>query len=61
MSKNKKESLFWGVILLVIGTLFLVDNLGMDIDLWNIISDFWPMILILIGIKNIIPHIRRKE
>ena len=53
MSRKKQESLFWGLILLIVGVLFLMDNFGLDIDIWDILDDFWPMILIAIGLKNI--------
>jgi putative Mn2+ efflux pump MntP len=61
MSKRKQESLFWGIVLLIIGVLFLVDNLGFNIDIWDIIGDYWPIILIAIGIKNIWQHFMAKN
>lgn len=61
MSKRKPEPLFWGLILLVIGILFLLDNFVVDIDIWDIIGDFWPMILIAIGLKNIWVHYQGKQ
>lgn len=61
MSRKKQESLFWGILLTVIGALFLLDNFNVDIDVWDIIGDFWPMILIAIGAKNIWYHIRNKQ
>ena len=61
MSKRKQESLFWGVVLLLIGLIFLLDNLGVDIDVWNIIGDYWPVILIAIGAKNIWQHVSAKK
>jgi lia operon protein LiaF len=61
MSRKKQESLFWGVLLMLIGVLFLLDNFGVDIDLWHIIGDFWPMILIAIGLKNIWYHFNKKR
>lgn len=53
MNKKRQESLFWGIILLIIGGIFLMDNLGMDIDIWQIIGDYWPVLLIVIGIQHI--------
>jgi lia operon protein LiaF len=53
MSRKKQEQLFWGVVLLIVGALFMLDNFGVDIDLWDIIGEFWPLILIGIGLKNI--------
>lgn len=31
----------------------MLDNFGVDINLLEIIGDFWPLILIAIGLKNI--------
>ena len=60
MSNRKQESLFWGMILLLIGLLFLLDNFGVDINVWHIIGKFWPMILIGIGLKNIWYHYSKR-
>jgi cell wall-active antibiotic response 4TMS protein YvqF len=61
MSKRKQETLFWGVILILVGVLFLLDSLGIDIDIWDIVGKFWPTILIAIGVKNILVHYQNKE
>lgn len=61
MSKRRQDMLFWGIILLAIGVIFMLDNLGVDIDVWDIIGDFWPMILIGIGLKNIWVHYQNKK
>jgi len=60
MSRKKQESLFWGVILTLVGALFLLDNF-VDIDFGHIIGQFWPMILIAIGAKNIMYHYSSKQ
>jgi len=61
MSKSKGESLFWGVLILIIGFLFLMRNFGWDINLWHFIGKYWPLILIYIGVKNIFLYIKRKS
>ena len=62
MSKHKSESLFWGFLILLIGVLFLIKNLGWsDINIWEFIGKFWPVILIYIGIKNIVVYVMRKK
>lgn len=62
MSKHKSESLFWGFLILLIGMLFLIKNLGWaDIDIWEFIAKFWPVILIYIGLKNIIIYVMKKR
>lgn len=39
-----------GIIIIILGIIFLGDNLGwFDYDLGDLISDWWPMALILIG------------
>lgn len=55
MSNDSKKtgSLFWGVLLIGIGVLFLLDNLGI-LYFDEIISDYWPLILIAIGLKIIV-------
>jgi hypothetical protein len=50
MKKRKTDSLFWGVVLLVIGFVFLLENLGVDISIGEILK-FWPVILIYFGGK----------
>ena len=62
MAKQRMESLFWGLIIILIGVLFLVNNLGWgDIDIWELIGKFWPVILIYIGVKNIIVYYLRNK
>ena len=42
------RNLYWGIILVVIGLLLLLDNLDV-VEFEDIISDYWPFILILWG------------
>jgi predicted membrane protein len=41
---------FWGFVLIGAGLLFLLDNLGV-LNFGEFVSNFWPLILILIGVK----------
>jgi predicted membrane protein len=47
-----------GVILIVLGILFLVDQVGLfntfNISFWNIFWTFWPLILIFLGVKVLV-------
>ncbi|HEK84904.1 MAG: LiaF transmembrane domain-containing protein [Candidatus Saccharicenans sp.] len=47
MSKKHKDSLIWGIVLVVLGGLFLLQNAG--IDIWEIVLKLWPLILIIWG------------
>lgn len=49
-----RGSIFWGIFLLLLGTLFLVQTLGLlppDINVWGI---FWPLVLIAFGTIGVI-------
>ncbi|GAB4370435.1 MAG: hypothetical protein Kow0042_12680 [Calditrichia bacterium] len=50
MHQNKSSVLFWGIILIIIGFLFLFQNLGLW-EVGEIFRTFWPLILIAIGLK----------
>ena len=60
MANTKKESLFWGLIILVLGMLFLLKNFGLEINVWHLLGKYWPLILIYIGVKNIYPLFEKK-
>jgi predicted membrane protein len=44
---------FWGLILIIIGALFLFERFGWE-DVGDILSTYWPVIFILIGISILI-------
>ncbi|MFH2107874.1 MAG: DUF5668 domain-containing protein [Chrysiogenia bacterium] len=61
MTNTKKESLFWGLIILVLGLLFLMKNFGFEINIWHLLGKYWPLILIYIGLKNIYLFIKKNK
>ena len=61
MAKTKRESLFWGVIILIIGLLFLLKNFGLEINIWRLLGKYWPLILVYIGLKNILLHAKKSQ
>lgn len=53
--ENRRPSLIGPLILITIGVLFLLVNLGyLPLSLWEIAFRFWPLILILIGVETLI-------
>ncbi len=46
----RRGSLFWGLLLVLIGLILMLDNLGLlgNINIWNII---WPTLLIMLGAR----------
>jgi len=55
MKKRWLDRLFGGVVLIGIGVIFLLNQLGMiDISLGYVISHYWPVILIVLGVKELL-------
>src|SRR5690606_8652883 len=50
-----KEKLSWGLILLFIGGVLLLDNLDVINFYWRSVFSMWPVILIVIGINLLVP------
>ena len=46
----KSRNIFWGVLLVLIGTLFFLRNFDILYFSWRDIFHLWPLILVLIGI-----------
>ncbi|MCU0235519.1 MAG: DUF5668 domain-containing protein [Acidobacteria bacterium] len=61
MANTKKESLFWGLIILVLGMLFLLKNFGLEINVWHLLGKYWPLILVYIGLKNIYLYVKKNR
>lgn len=61
MANTKKESLFWGTIILILGTLFLLKNFGLAINVWHLLGTYWPLILVYIGLKNIVVYLKKNK
>ncbi|MBS3818004.1 hypothetical protein KGY73_00645 [bacterium] len=48
MAKTKqKDPLAWGLILILIGIIFLLHNI--DVEIWSYIARLWPLVLIVWG------------
>lgn len=50
-SKRRGGKVFWGLVLILIGVLILLDNLGY---LSHDIIRFWPVLVIIWGIKKLV-------
>lgn len=48
MAKRRRhEPLVWGIILIVLGLIFLLQNI--EVDVWDFVARLWPTILIAWG------------
>ncbi len=44
-----RNSIVGPIVLIALGTLFLLNNLRVDISVWRLIADYWPYLLIVWG------------
>ena len=47
MPKKRKDTLVWGIILILLGFVFILEN--NDIDVWDSVARLWPVVLIIWG------------
>jgi hypothetical protein len=48
------SSLFWGLILIAFGILFMLDRFGIDVTF--LFRSLWPLLIILFGVSRLIQH-----
>lgn len=54
-----RGSIFWGILMMALGLVFLLANF--EIILYENIFDFWPVIIIVIGLKLILDAFKRHQ
>ncbi|HEY2492980.1 MAG TPA: cell wall-active antibiotics response protein LiaF [Paenibacillus sp.] len=55
MKRGWFDRIFGGVVLIGIGTIFLLQQMNIvDVSIGSIISTYWPLILIYMGFKNLV-------
>ena len=56
---RRKDPLVWGIILIVIGALFLLQNA--DVEMWELLARLWPLILIAWGVWKLYFGLKERE
>lgn len=51
MKDNQYKSIVWGMILIVLGTLFLLANMDIINFQWRDVVQLWPMLLVFWGVS----------
>ena len=52
----------WGTVFIVVGILMILDRMNMIyFDLGDFLSTWWPLILVIIGLRMIIGHSLRDK
>jgi uncharacterized membrane protein HdeD (DUF308 family) len=55
---KRKDPLVWGIILIIVGALFLLQN---TIDIWWTIARLWPVLLIAWGALKLYNGLKERE
>jgi predicted membrane protein len=55
MARDYQGRIFAGLLIIVIGALFLLGNLG-KVDVGDLITQYWPLILVFMGVWHILTH-----
>src|SRR4249920_740143 len=59
--RGRHGSIFWSLILISVGLLFLLRNLGFEIRPWLIIAKYWPILIIFWGLSKLFSYFRSAE
>ncbi|HYL86813.1 MAG TPA: toast rack family protein [Candidatus Angelobacter sp.] len=54
-------SLVFPIILIVIGALFLIQSWRPAFDPWSVLSDYWPLLLIFVGLGMVWDNLQRRR
>jgi len=52
-ARTRSGALTAGVILILIGVVFLLENWYGSVSFWRLFARYWPLILIAIGLKKL--------
>ena len=55
----KTGSVFWGIVLLALGVILLLANF--DVISYDTVFDFWPVAIIVIGVKLVADYVTKKN
>src|SRR5437016_13140271 len=59
--RRSAGGIFWGLILIAVGGLFLARNLGYSIPIWRGIARYWPLLLIVWGGLKLVDYFRYRR
>jgi len=58
-SKKRSDSLIWGIILIALGFIFLLETF--DVEIWHYVWRLWPLILIVWGADKLYNGIKERQ
>lgn len=61
VARNRNGALTAGIILILIGLLFLLETWYGTLSFWRLFARYWPLILIAIGLKKLYGYFTWQE
>ncbi len=61
IGRPRRRSIFSGVLLILLGVLFLWHNFRGDFGLWGLLERWWPLLLILWGLAKLYDHLAARR
>jgi DUF4097 and DUF4098 domain-containing protein YvlB len=54
--RPRRRSVFGGLLWIMLGSLLLANNLGAKFGFWELLGNWWPLLLILLGLGKLVEH-----
>ena len=58
---HRRGSIFWALILIAVGTIFLYHNFNPAIRPWVLIAKYWPILIIFWGVSKLIDYLHSQR
>jgi len=59
--RSRSRALTAGLILMSIGLIFFLQNVYQHFSAWHLIARYWPVILIIIGLRKLYDYLTWQE
>jgi len=56
---KRKDPLIWGLVLVALGLVFILENF--HVDAWDFVWRFWPVVLIVWGATKLVDGLESKS
>ncbi len=57
----RRGSIFWALVLIAVGAIFLWQNFNPDVHPWKIIAQYWPILIIFWGLSKLIDYLQAQS
>ncbi len=61
MTGVRRGTLTFGLVLIIIGVIFFLENWYERFSVWHLIGRYWPVILILVGLNKLYEYFTWQE